>query len=192
MTTTVSAAWVLALIEATAPSATYARATPEESADARAARYAVIASDLASVVSAEEPLFSGPLARERTAALMVSIAGYESGFHLDVDEGRRRGDGGRSWCLMQIQIGNGPIHWGSGEMAHWRGKDLVTDRTKCFRAALAALRLSFAACPWLKAEGRIATYTSGRCVADEPRARSRWLGAERLFAANPPPANHVD
>lgn len=75
-------------------------------------RYGEIADALFHVVTTEKPLFGGKIGRIRTAALILSISMFESSYRKDVDlnigkEGR--GDGGRSWCLMQVQLGS-PIY----------------------------------------------------------------------------------
>jgi len=76
------------------------------------ARYALIADAVLTTVAREKPLFGGSRGRLRTAALLLSISMFESSYRKDVDmnlgkEGR--GDGGRSWCLMQVQLG-APIY----------------------------------------------------------------------------------
>jgi len=76
------------------------------------ARYESIAQDITSVVwnPIEKPLFRGRSGRSRTTALILSIMLNESGFRKDVDIGvgkHARGDGGNSWCLMQMNLGTG-------------------------------------------------------------------------------------
>ena len=81
--------------------------TPAKETDR--ARYTEIASDLAAVVydPEEKPLFPGEDGRAKTALLLASIAAHESTFRVDVEDGRARGDGGTSWCFMQLHIGSG-------------------------------------------------------------------------------------
>lgn len=73
-------------------------------------RYGAIA-DAARDVSydpSEKPIFGGRYGRARTMALLLAVSLFESGYRKDVDlnVGKlARGDGGRSWCLMQIQLG---------------------------------------------------------------------------------------
>jgi hypothetical protein len=72
-------------------------------------RYRLIANAAFRAAVLNKPIFSGSKARVRTAALMLAISMFESAYRKDVDlnlgkEGR--GDGGRSWCLMQIQLGS--------------------------------------------------------------------------------------
>jgi hypothetical protein len=72
-------------------------------------RYESIANSVLFTVAKEKPIFPGKTGRIRTAALMLSIAMFESGFRRDVDLNlgkSGRGDGGKSWCMMQVQLGN--------------------------------------------------------------------------------------
>jgi len=83
-----------------------------ESFDDGKARYGLIADAALRAASKNKSMFGGSKGRLRTAALILSIAMFESSFRKDVDmnlgnEGR--GDGGRSWCLMQVQLGS-PIY----------------------------------------------------------------------------------
>ena len=76
------------------------------------ARYGLIANAVLHTVSKEKSMFGGQHGRIRTATLLLSISMFESAYRKDVDmnlgkEGR--GDGGRSWCLMQVQLGS-PIY----------------------------------------------------------------------------------
>lgn len=83
-----------------------------ESFDDGMIRYESIADDLIKVVSDNDPIFSGTKGRIKTAALILSVSMLESGLRRDVDlniGNEARGDGGRSWCLMQIQLG-APIY----------------------------------------------------------------------------------
>lgn len=158
---------------------------PEAQHDAAKTRYAEIANDAVAVAfdPAEKPIFSGPLGRTKTAALLLSIASFESGFAKDVDEGTRRGDGGRSWCLMQVNLGSARIRVEDQETfaysfdgkTGWSGKDLADDRKKCFRAALRIARVSYRAC------GDLSVYTSGKCAKDEPKAKAREARAKARF-----------
>lgn len=83
-----------------------------ESIDDGTLRLQSIADDIATVVwdENEKPIFKDSQGRARTAAVLLSIILYESTFRKDVDTGvgaHARGDGGKSWCLMQINIGKG-------------------------------------------------------------------------------------
>jgi hypothetical protein len=148
-------------------------AQPQESRDEVMDRYESIARDAATVAldPDETPLFDGPDARAKTALLMLSIASFESGYRKRVDDGRSRGDSGKSFCLMQIRVGTSATHEG------WTGPDLVEDRTRCFRAALRILRNSFGICHSSPVEDRLSAYASGSCTAGTEASRRRILRA---------------
>lgn len=55
--------------------------------------------------------------RQRAALLLTKISAESGGFRLDVHDGRKRGDSGRSICLGQIQYGP----WISKTHAEWEG-----------------------------------------------------------------------
>jgi hypothetical protein len=131
--------------------------TPAREADR--ARYTEIASDLAAVVydPAEQPLFPGSDGRARTALLLASIAAHESTFRVDVEDGRARGDGGTSWCFMQLHIGSGKTVEG------WTGQDVTQDRKLCFRAGLHIARESFRMCNGFPENEILSAYASGQC-----------------------------
>jgi hypothetical protein len=175
------------------------------------ARYKEIARDAISVVydPSEAPLFPGPYGRAKTLATMLGIADSESGFRKDVDEGKgsaSKGDGGKSWCLMQVQLGqavNGktPIRIGPkgdtfeyiyDKKSGWGGEDLVSDHKACFKAALRIMRSSFNACGPLPVEEKLTVYTSGNCTDGRASSRIRVGKAIRWLAASAPPMNDVD
>jgi hypothetical protein len=140
-----------------------------EPKDDTLARYDSIARDAISVAydEAEAPLFPGNDGRAQTALLMIAVASLESGYRRAVDDGTRLGDHGRSYCLMQIRVGMGMTADG------WSGTDLVSDRSKCFRAGLHILRGSFNACRKLPVEDRMSAYATGRCTEGEEKSRLR-------------------
>jgi hypothetical protein len=156
---------------------------PMESPDQAQARYESIARDVVSVAfdESEAPLFDGPDGRTQTALLMLSVASYESGYRKKVDDGRRLGDHGRSYCLMQIRVGQGATREG------WSGHELIDDRQRCFRAALHMLRASFSACRALPMEDRLTAYATGHCFADAMISRSRVGRARAWREAHAPP-----
>jgi hypothetical protein len=160
----------------------YAHPRTESSADVQA-RYESIARDLSEVAldEAEAPLFLGPDARAQTALLMLSVASFESSFQRAVDEGERRGDGGRSYCLMQIRVGRGVTREG------WTGPQLTEDRKRCFRAALHMLRASFSICHAYPMEDRLSVYATGHCIRDALISRSRVARARQWWSAHPFP-----
>ncbi len=123
------------------------------------ARFTEIASDLAAVVydPEEQPLFSGEDGRAKTALLLASIAAHESTFREDVENGKARGDGGSSWCFMQLHIGAGKTVEG------WTGGELTSDRRLCFRAGLHVARESFRMCTAFPVNEKLSAYASGQC-----------------------------
>jgi hypothetical protein len=151
-----------------------------EGTDKAQARYDSIARDIATVAldEAQNPLFAGSDGREKTALLVASIASFESYFRADVDEGKARGDKGGSYCLMQIQVGNGRTPEG------WTGPELIASRPKCLMAGMNRIRESFSMCRNLPQAFRLSGYTSGRCT-QEPKAEARMNRATRWLASHP-------
>ncbi len=156
---------------------------PLESRDHVIERYGSIARDAATVAldENESSLFDGQVGRSETALLLLSVASYESNFSARVDDGTRRGDHGRSYCLMQIRVGQGATREG------WSGKQLIEDRKRCFRAALHILHASFSACHSLAVDDRLSAYASGHCFAAARVSRSRVVRARAWWEAHAPP-----
>lgn len=197
-------AWALALLLWLSPPEHRARlqeargrAVPVEQRETVAegrARYATIAEDLDAVL--EDPstwVSSGARAKERTAAMVLAVAFFESGFRKDVDRGEGRlgrGDKGRSWCLMQIQTGTGggTVPVGDTVARTWTGPDLVADRRKCLRAGALMIKASFQACRAQKTGDRLSAYTTGACRDDEPVSRMRVAKAAEILRHFPLPA----
>jgi hypothetical protein len=154
--------WVLTAMVTWAPPQT----------DTDLARYKAIAQDIETVAydPDETPAFEGPEGRARTALILASTAYDESFFRADVDDGRARGDGGRSVCVMQVWV-EGKTHEG------WTAEELIEDRQKCVRAALHILRGSLAWCHALSGGDRLGGYTHGRCVMPNRIGRARWTRA---------------
>ena len=155
--------WVLSAMVAWAPPK-----TPDD-----LERYKSIASDIEAVAydPIERPIVTGPEGRARTALLLASTAYDESYYRQDVDDGRARGDAGRSVCVMQIWVGSGRTQEG------WSAEDLVSDRLKCVRAALHIVHGSMAWCRRLSGGDLLGGYTHGRCVAPNRIGRGRWARA---------------
>ncbi len=156
MTIDALAAWLLSAMISWNPPAQH-----REGEKVAQERYASMAQDFASVaLDAEEPpLFEGPTGRAQTALLVASVASSESGYRRDVDSGATRGDHGRSWCILQVQVyGHTP--------EKWTGEELVQDRKRCIRAGLHRMRESFAACKSLPLLDRLSGYLSGSCHTD--------------------------
>jgi hypothetical protein len=147
-------------------------------------RYAAIARDIATVAldPNEPPLFGGPQGRAQTGLLLASVAFYESGgYRRDVDFGigkKARGDSGRSWCLMQINIGDGTT------IENWTGRDLVLDRQKCLRVGLRRMRQSFDMCKGEAFMDRLSGYTTGRCTPGDDYSHRRMKRALEFWTAH--------
>lgn len=180
----------------------------EESEEDAVDRYRSIVDDAMAVAydPSEPPLFANDVyGRAKTLAVMLSIADSESGFRKDVDTGvgpLSRGDGGRSWCLMQILLSK-PKQDGRTQSRvslkgdvydrHFDGKtglggeDLVTDRKACFRVALHMARESFRACRSLPVDERLSVYAGGDCKVGRGASRVRVGKAIRWLAKKAPP-----
>jgi hypothetical protein len=183
----------------------------QESSDIGRIRYEEIATSAIHVAydPAEKPIFQGKYGRAQTLALLMSISFFESGYRKDVDLGlgsQSRGDSGRSWCLVQIQLDK-PNHDGKTKTRilltnsgykfiydptfsrGWGGEDLVQDRTKCYRVGLRMARQSFSACSRLPLEERLSAFASGKCNNPDGQAvsRSRVRLAQSWLARSRPP-----
>lgn len=155
----VPTAWVVGLLAALEPTSPW-RDTFEKTAEAIAQ------------VSESEPLF--PVAEhgpERTAALLVSLAWYESRFKPDA-----RSKNGRWYCLYQIDKG----HFAEPERA-------LKDQALCTRTAVRLLRQSLERCKMRAPDDRLAAYTSGRCDRGGAESRYRMFLARKLLKEHPPP-----
>lgn len=154
--------------------------TPAEDAIERLVRMESISKDIIDVVfdPAEEPLFPGPRGREKSAVFVATYASHESGrFNKNVDLGKARGDGGSSWCIMQLHIGAGKTAEG------WTGKELIADRQKCVRAGYHVMRSAMKMCKGPE-EHKMAAYISGRCDVARTQSQERYKHAMRLFKGN--------
>lgn len=179
-------AWLLTFMTAVAPNTRvqwYAEA--KETPEAGEARYRSIAADIASVVYNKDipPLFNGQDGRARSATVIMGIMFHESAFRRDVDYGlgaAGRGDGGRSWCLMQIKTGDGRTatynkkynrfkQWGDKTedlVDGWTGLEMVQDRKKCIEAGYRIIRASFQMCRALPVADWLSVYASGQCATE--------------------------
>jgi hypothetical protein len=159
----------------------------------------------------EKPLFSGSHGRARTVMVILAASTYESGFRKDVDLGigkMSKGDGGRSWCLNQIQLGKadadgntpnrivvtvgGGFKFTKDPSEGWSGTDLVQDRQKCFRAALSIIRSSFASTSRLPLEDRLRVYASGSIDKGEDASHRRMGLAMRWMSSKAPHFHDTD
>jgi len=141
------------------------------------ARYWDLASDYEEVLSALPPSELAFGSKKRTAAYLLAIGWYESGFSRNADLGigaRSRGDGGRSVCHLQVNLGRG--HTPEG----WSAADVLADRTKCIRRGLAILKASLGACASSPVGDRLAVYASGACGRGLDASRVRVHLAERI------------
>ncbi len=170
-------------------------------------RYKEIANDLITVVfDPNEPsIFGGSIGRHRTLALMMGVLKAESSFRKDIDLGLGalgKGDGGQSWCLVQIKLGkevNGKtpsrINLDNKSFAitknakDYGGEDLVKDRKICLRAGLRMVRSAWNSCGKNKMEERLSVYVSGNCQGGKDSSRNRVRPAFQWISAYPPPGN---
>jgi len=172
-------AWVFSAILALAPSNDYTKKF--ESELEMKSRYQDIADDLVDAIHDSPPIFKGHRADLDTAALLVAIAKFESGFRKDIDNGTVKGDSGRSVCLMQINLGNSKVRVGDDEMRSWFAKDILLDRKKCFMVAIETIRESMRACKAYKGSDVLSMYTTGSCKKNEKYASHRWNLAKSLI-----------
>jgi hypothetical protein len=146
-------AWILALMLACLPKS--AHPAPWASS------YPETAEAIADVASHEAPLYAGQDGRDRTIALLVSLAWFESTFKPGAV-----GDQGKSHGLFQVQ--------GYGDL---------TDARDATRAALEILRQSFRVCKARPPSEWLGFYTSGRgtCENGLRESRHRFQKAQWLF-----------
>lgn len=119
-----------------------------EGEEAARARYAEIASDVASVVSdpSEAPLFDRDEDRHKTGLLVLSIASLESSYFARVDEGHclpRECDRGLASTMWQVHFERGIALDGGGwkyDPAGFHPKDALGDRKLAVRIVLHLLR----------------------------------------------------
>jgi hypothetical protein len=164
---TTLAVWVLTLMVALQPAAPW-RASYDDTARA-----------IAQVVTDEAPVYPGEFGRERTAALLVSVAWFESNFQPGAvgDCGHKgpcaKGEKGRSHGLYQVQ--------GHGDLE---------DPVDATRAALGMVRASFKVCRARDVTEYLGWYAAGGndCARGLPESRHRVRKAQWLFRAHPPPA----
>lgn len=174
MTVESLAAWLFAAMVSWSPPAQH-----REGARVASERYRSIAHDFAAVALDEhEPVvFDGPQGRPQTALLLAAIAASESSYRADVDSGQVKGDHGKSWCILQVQV--------YGKTAeNWTGEEIVADRKKCIRVALHRMKESFLECKALPLVYRLAGYTAGTCFED-PKAEYRTRRALSWWKTHP-------
>ena len=155
----VPVAWVVGLLAALEPKAPWSH-TYEKTAEAIAR------------VSESEPLFAPEeKGEERTAALLVSIAWYESRLKPNAKSAN-----GRWYCLYQL----GKAYLPDAEKS-------LTDPEMCTRAAVKVLRKSLDLCKTRPLEERLANYVSGACNRGGVESRYRFHLARKLLKEHPLP-----
>ncbi len=174
----------------------------QETKEAALERYHGIANAIVDVVydPTRKPLFGGSNGRARSATVILALMLFESGFMKNVDFGigkYGRGDAGKSWCLLQINIGGGrtlkwntkhdrPVKTGDDPadiFEGYTGPELVADRKKCVGEAYKALRLSFNACQsmQLPLDQKLRVYGSGNCNGAVKESRLRMRAAVKFW-----------
>jgi hypothetical protein len=174
---------IVAVINSLSPSNKIA-ASSGETQEETLARYESIARDLVKVAGDKsvKSVYEGPRSRVKMIALEVAISRKESNFLKGVDNGEIRGDNGNSWCLAQIHTAGGRVvikadgSFGYSTTEGWRGIDLVTDRTRCFKISAAIAQISFK-CPNTDKYSKLNLYASGKCDA------GYWQSKERIELA---------
>jgi hypothetical protein len=203
-------AWIIAFMVTTAPPGRpqyipQAKETKEEAV----ARYESIATDIATVVIQEPSLFRGKEGKAKTASIIMSVIFFESSFRKDVDTGEgsmARGDGGRSACLMQLNIGSGrTLSWNTKKnriaipsdppeevQKGFNATELLADRKTCILAGLRTLRMAFGACSRLPPKDWLRAYASGSCSKGAEASALRMNLALRWYAQHRPDFKDVD
>lgn len=203
-------AWMVAFITSYAPVGR-PQFIPEakETKDETEIRYNSIATDIATVVMEEDPLFKGPHGRIKTATVMLSIMYHESGFRKDVDLGKgalAKGDGGRSVCMMQLNIGGGrTFDWNKVQKRFaldkdppievekgWDAKEIAADRKKCIRAGYRIMKHSFTLTASLPVTEWLRVYASGNAEGGSRESKNRMGLALKYFTEHTPDFNDAD
>ena len=152
--------WVVGLMVALEPSAPW-RGTFEKSAEAIAR------------VAESEPLWADH-GEERTAALLVAIAWYESRLKANA-----KSRDGQFLCLYQVD----KRHLADPQKA-------LDDPEVCTRAAIKIVRASLDKCEKHPFEDRLAQFMSGTCDKGVNDSRYRMFLAGRLLREHPFPNNN--
>jgi hypothetical protein len=156
---TVPVAWVVSLLVALEPSAPWA-STYEKTAEAIAN------------AATSDPLYAREADGEaRTAALLVSLAWYESRFKPDAVSKDKR-----TLCLYQLD----KSYFGEPQKA-------LGDPDLCTRTALTVVRRSLEACRARAPEDRLAFFVSGHCDRGGPDSRYRMFLAKKVLKEHPMP-----
>jgi hypothetical protein len=175
----------------------------QETVEEATARYESIADDLIHVIydPKTKPLFRGENGRARTVTVVLGIMFHESAFMRQVDYGlgkAGRGDHGRSWCSLQIKVGDGktlkwntvhdrPIKWNDPKeeiFDGYTGKELVENRRLCISEGLKIMQLSFGGTAGLPLADRLRVYASGNREDGADKSHSRMNTAMRFYASS--------
>jgi hypothetical protein len=151
--------WVVSLMVALEPSAPW-RPTFEKTAEAIAR------------VAESEPLFEDH-GEERTAALLVAIAWYESRLKPNAKSAN-----GQWFCLYQVDKRNLPDP-----------QKALDDPEVCTRAAIKIIRASLQKCGKSPYDDRLAQFMSGTCDRGLPDSRYRMFLAGKLLRDHPVPSS---
>ena len=151
--------WVVGLMVALEPSAPW-RGTFEKSAEAIAR------------VAESEPLWADR-GEERTAALLVAIAWYESRLKATA-----KSKDGQFLCLFQVD----KRHLADPQKA-------LDDPEVCTRAAIKIIRSSLTQCEKHPLDERLAQFMSGTCEKGLADSRYRMFLAGKLLKEHPFPNN---
>lgn len=206
MSVTIVSSWLLGIMLTLVPckKTYYVPSHAQESIQQCESRYDGISKAIAEVVYHPEstPLWTGDHGRARTALTILTVMYFESGFRRDIDLGIERerlsrygwNDYGRSWCMMQINLGNkstmidgsAVVNSATTTPQGWTGKELIEDRRKCIAAGLNVLRTSFNACPGQPFNHRLSVYASGSCNKGADASASRMRKMVSLYSQNRP------
>jgi Transglycosylase SLT domain len=150
-------AWILVLMISLQPRAPW-RDSYEDTATA-----------IAAVVENEKPLFAGPDAKERTAALLIALSWAESRF-----DPKAVGDHGHSVGLYQIFHTNLPTPEG------FRRGDILGNPSHATSVAIRMLRQSMGVCARRPVGEQLGWYASGDGQCE------KGLSESRIFKQHPP------
>lgn len=153
----VPAAWVVGLMMALEPSAPW-RTTYEKTAEAIAR------------AAEAEPLFEEK-GEERTAALLVSVAWYESHFKPNA-----KSSNGKWFCLYQID----KRYLSDPEKS-------LSDPEFCTRTAVKIIKNSFQQCDKHPENERLSVYLSGSCDKAVKQSKYRMFLMGKLLREHPMP-----
>jgi hypothetical protein len=151
----VPVAWVVGLMAALEPSAPW-RGTYEKTAEAIAR------------VAESEPLYE-ERGEERTAALLVAVAWYESRLKPNAKSGN-----GQWYCLFQVD----KRHLADPQKA-------LEDPEYCTRAGIKIIRASMQKCASRPHDERLAMFMSGACDKGLADSRYRMFLAAKLLKDHP-------